>query len=323
MDLMGVGMHTERRLPVGLAHEEKPGEEAGWTVVWRWFLGGIADSDGSVALSRPEAGAPGGDFLLEEFARRRHKWWMPINPPHLKHGDTIGIIAPASAPPDPKAIDRSITALEGLGFKTKLAPNARRRWGFLAGDDRDRAGDLMVMFTDPKVDAILCVRGGYGTSRLLARLDYAAIRRHPKIFTGYSDITSLHFAFLKRANLVSFHGPMLNSDFVKDDLPDFTLASFLRTVTQTAPSGSVCRGYTKKTVSVLREGNVSGPLLGGNLTLICASLGTPYQPSFRGKILFFEDLEEVPYRFDRMLTQLLNAGLLQQVKGIALSLIHI
>jgi muramoyltetrapeptide carboxypeptidase len=147
-----------------------------------------------------------------------------------------------------------------------------------------------------------------------------AVRQNPKVFTGYSDITSLHFAFLKEAGLVSFHGPMLNSDFAKVDMPDFTLASFLRTVTQAAPAGSVCQGCPKSTVSVLREGSVSGPLLGGNLTLICASLGTPYQPSFRGRILFFEDLEEVPYRFDRMLTQLLNAGLLQQVKGIAIGI---
>jgi len=245
---------------------------------------------------------------------------MPIKPPHLQHGDTIGIIAPASAPPDPKAIDRSVAALEGLGFKTKLAPNVRRRWGFLAGDDRDRAGDLMRMFTDRKVDAIVCVRGGYGTSRLLSRLDYGVIRRNPKIFTGYSDITSLHFAFLKRSGLITFHGPMLNSDFANDDMPDFTLASFLRTVTQVAPAGSVCQEYPHQTVRVLREGRVSGPLLGGNLTLIVACLGTPYQPSFRGKILFFEDLDEVPYRFDRMLTQLLNAGLLQQVKGIAIGI---
>ena len=245
---------------------------------------------------------------------------MPIKPPHLKHGDTIGILAPASAPPDPKAIDRSVNVLENLGFKTRLAPNVRRRWGFLAGDDRDRAADFMGLFTDRRVDAIVCVRGGYGTSRLLPRLDYAALRRHPKIFLGYSDITSLHFALLKQCNLVGFHGPMLNSDFVHEDMPDFTLASFLRTVTQPVPAGSICQGYSGKTVSVLREGRVSGPLLGGNLTLICASLGTPYQPSFRGKILFFEDLDEVPYRFDRMLTQLLNAGLLQQVNGIAIGI---
>ena len=121
---------------------------------------------------------------------------MPIIPDHLNYGDTIGIIAPASAPPDPKNIDRSVAVLERLGFKTKLAPNVRQRWGFLAGSDRERASDLMKMFADRKVKAIICVRGGYGTARLLPLLDYQTIRANPKIFIGYSDITSLHCAFL-------------------------------------------------------------------------------------------------------------------------------
>jgi muramoyltetrapeptide carboxypeptidase len=245
---------------------------------------------------------------------------MPIIPDRLSYGDTIGIIAPASAPPDPRNIDRSVAVIERLGFKPKLAPNVRRRWGFLAGSDRDRASDLMKMFTDRKVKAIMCVRGGYGTSRLLPLLDYRAIRAHPKIFIGYSDITSLHCAFLVRSNLVSFHGPMLNSDFVKRDMPSFTLQGFLRTLMQASAPGSIRDGYKRKTAAVLRRGIVSGPLIGGNITLLCATLGTPYQPCFRNSILFFEDLDEVPYRFDRMLTQLLNAGLLQQVAGIAIGI---
>jgi muramoyltetrapeptide carboxypeptidase len=245
---------------------------------------------------------------------------MPIIPDRLNYGDTIGIIAPASAPPDPKNIDRSVAALKRLGFRPKLAPNVRNRWGFLAGNDRDRAGDLMRMFTDRKVKAIICVRGGYGTARLLPMLDYRAIRANPKIFLGYSDITSLHCAFLIKSNLVSFHGPMLNSDFIKKNLPDFTLQSFLRTLMHPSPPGSIRDGYKQKTVTVLRGGKVSGPLIGGNITLLCAALGTPYQPTFRNSILFFEDLDEVPYRFDRMLTQLLNAGLLQQPAGIAIGI---
>ncbi len=245
---------------------------------------------------------------------------MPILPGRLNAGDTIGIVAPASAPPDPKSVDCSVAALERLGFKVNLAPNVRKRWGFLAGSDRDRANDLMGMFTDRKVKAILCVRGGYGASRLLPLLDYQAIRANPKIFIGYSDITSLHCAFLVKANLVSFHGPMLNSDFVKKDMPDFTLVSFLKTLMQPSAPGSICDGYRRKTVKVLRGGVASGPLRGGNITLVCAALGTPYQPEFRGRILFFEDVDEAPYRFDRMLTQLLNAGLLQQVAGVAIGI---
>lgn len=246
---------------------------------------------------------------------------MPIKPDRLLPGDVVGILSPASAPPDPKNIDRSVVAIERLGFKPKLAPNARRRWGFLAGSDRDRAADLMKLFTDRRVKAIICVRGGYGTARLLPRLDYAAIRAHPKIFVGYSDITSLHCAFLAKSNLVSFHGPMLNSDFIKPDLPEFTLQSFRNTLMEAAAPGSIRAGYRqKKTVKILRRGKASGPLIGGNITLLCAALGTPYLPSFKRSIVFFEDLDEVPYRFDRMLTQLLNAGLLQQVAGVAIGI---
>ena len=245
---------------------------------------------------------------------------MPTKPDRLNYGDTIGIVAPASAPPDPKNIDRSVAVLERLGFKAKLAPNVRKRWGFLAGSDRDRASDLMKMFTDHQAKAIICVRGGYGTSRLLPLLDYRTIRANPKIFLGYSDITSLHCAFLVKSNLVSFHGPMRNSDFVKTDFPDFTLQSFLKTLMQPFAPGSICDGYKRKTVTILRRGKATGPLIGGNITLLCASLGTPYQPSFKNGILFFEDLDEVPYRFDRMLTQLHNAGLLQQIAGIAIGI---
>lgn len=266
---------------------------------------------------------------------------MSIKPPRLEFGDTIALVAPASAPPDPKNIDRSVAALEKLGFEVKLAPRVRRRWGFLAGTDRDRAGDIMKMFGDKRVKAIVCVRGGYGSSRLLNLLDYRLIRDNAKIFVGYSDITSLHCAFLVKSNLISFHGPMTNSDFIKDDFPKFTLDSFLRTlmnaeaprsirkvgrVTPCAPGSKTTktarRGLPRPTerIKILRAGKASGQLIGGNITLLCATLATPFQPSFKNKILFLEDLDEPPYRFDRMLTHLLNAGLLQQVAGVAVGI---
>jgi muramoyltetrapeptide carboxypeptidase len=245
---------------------------------------------------------------------------MLIKPARLDYGDTIGIIAPASAPPDPKCFARAAAVLEQLGFKTELAPNVRKRCGFLAGSDRDRAGDLMKMFANRRVKGIICVRGGYGTGRLLRLLDYEVIRANPKIFVGYSDITSLHCAFLAKSGLGSFHGPMLNPDFLQRDLPNFTLQSFQRTVMQPSPPGGICLGYQQKTIKILRRGVAGGPLVGGNLSVFCATLGTPYQPSFRNSILFFEDRDEAPYRFDRMLTQLLNAGLLQQVAGIAIGI---
>jgi muramoyltetrapeptide carboxypeptidase len=260
---------------------------------------------------------------------------MLIRPTRLQPGDTIGILAPASAPPDPENIDRSVAVLEKLGFKVKLSPNVRKRLGFLAGSDHERASDLMRLFADRRVNAILCVRGGYGAARLLPLLDYRIIRENAKIFVGYSDITSLHCAFLTKANLISFHGPMLNSDFVHDDMPPFTLQSFLRTLTSLPVrrresgrrmgerwNGNIAEGYRKKTVKILRRGIAQGRLIGGNLTLLCTTIGTPWQPPFRDGILFLEDLSEQPYRFDRMLTYLLNCGLLQQVAGIAIGINH-
>lgn len=242
---------------------------------------------------------------------------MLLKPVRLEYGDTVGVVAPASPPVDPQVIDRSVAALERLGFKAKLAPNVHRRLGFLAGSDRQRASDLMRMFADAKVKAIICLRGGYGAGRLLHLLDYPVIRSHPKIFVGYSDITALHCALLTRAGLVSFHGPTMNSDLVKEDLPEFTLRSFLRIVMEPSAPGSICRGYRRNTIATLRGGRTEGPLVGGNLSLLCSLVGTPFLPDFRRRLLFLEDLDEPPYRFDRMLTHLLNAGLLQQVAGVA------
>lgn len=242
---------------------------------------------------------------------------MRTLPNRLQPGDAVALVAPASAPPDPKAIDRSLAALEKMGFNPRPMPHVRRRWGFLAGDDRSRASDLMRAFADRSVKGIICVRGGYGTGRLLDRLDYAVIGRNPKVFIGYSDITCLHSAFLVKANLVSFHGPMMNSDFIKPRVPAFTRQGFLRTVMNPAPPGSIWQGHKQRRPTILRRGRATGELVGGNITLLCSLLATPYLPPFKGRILFIEDLDEEPYRYDRLLTQLVNAGLLQQVAGIA------
>jgi muramoyltetrapeptide carboxypeptidase len=244
---------------------------------------------------------------------------MPILPQRLHLGDTLGLISPASAPPDPQVIDDAIAAVEKMGFKVKLGRHARKRWGFLAGKDPERAADVMQMFNDPKVHAIVCIRGGYGSGRLLPLLDYGAIRKNPKVFVGFSDITSLHCAFLKKSNLLSFHGPTAGN-FCQADYPEFSRQSWLRTLTQPVAVRSICDGYDGDTVSILRRGKVAGELIGGNLSLLVTTIGTPFQPSFRGKILFLEDVDEKPYRLDRLLTHLLNAGLLQQVAGIAVGI---
>jgi muramoyltetrapeptide carboxypeptidase len=240
-----------------------------------------------------------------------------LKPGRLNFGDTIGIIAPAGPPPDPGAVDRAAAALERHGFKPKLAKHIRARLGFLAGTDRERAADVMTMFTDKKVKAILCLRGGHGVTRILDRLDYDIIRHHPKILSGYSDITALHGALLKKAGLVSFHAPMLNGALADPQVPAFTKQSFFRTVMEAKPAGSLCAGYAGGTVAILRRGVAEGRLVGGNLSMICACLGTPFAPSYKGKILFFEDIGERPYRLDRMLTQLWNAGIFAAVAGVA------
>ncbi len=245
-----------------------------------------------------------------------------IKPERLRFGDAVGIVAPASAPTNAKSVDQYLTAFEKLGFKPRLAPNVRQRHGFLAGTDAERASDLMTMFCDREVKAIFCLRGGYGSARLLPLLDYHHIKKHPKIFVGFSDITSLHCAFVNHAKLVCFHGPMLNAG-LGDDVPcDFLVKSLLRTIMEPAEAGSICENYPDTTVSILQGGVASGQLVGGNLSVLCTTLGTPYQPRFKNKILFFEDIGEEPYRLDRMLTHLLNAGVLQQVAGVAVGINH-
>lgn len=240
-----------------------------------------------------------------------------LKPERLCFGDTVGLIAPASPPPDPKSVDRAAAALEEYGFKPKLAKNVRARHGFLAGSDRERAADFMAMFTDKKVKAVVCLRGGYGCYRILDRLDYDVIRRHPKTFSGYSDITALHSVLAAKCGMISFHAPMWNGALADPKVPAFTKNSFLRTVMEAKAPGSIGAGYTGKTVSILRGGMAEGRLIGGNLSLLCASLGTPFAPSFKGKILFIEDISERPGRVDRMLTQLWHAGVFSQVAGVA------
>ena len=243
-----------------------------------------------------------------------------LKPERLCFGDTVGLIVPASPPPDPKAVDRAVEALERYGFKPKPGKHVRERHGFLAGDDRDRAADIMEMFADKQVKAIICLRGGYGSARLLGRLDYEVIRRNVKIFSGFSDITSLHCAFAKKVGMISIHAPMLNGGLQAKDLPEFTRASFFRTVMEAAPSGSIVSGLEKKSVSIVCSGVAEGTLIGGNLSVLCAAIGTPFEPSFKDKILFFEDIGEQPYRLDRMLTHLLNAGILKQLAGVAVGI---
>jgi muramoyltetrapeptide carboxypeptidase len=238
-----------------------------------------------------------------------------IKPERLRSGDVVGIVATASPATEPADFDRYADAVAQLGFKPKLAPNVRKRLGYLAGDDSSRASDLMGMFADDSVKAIFGARGGYGSARLLRMLDFAFIRRHPKIFIGFSDITALHCALQIRSRLVTFHGPTLNSSIADGKPSQFSIQSLLKTVMQPSAPGGICG--TQKNNSILKGGTATGPLVGGNLSVLALLMGTPFQPRFKDAIFFFEDVNEPPYRFDARLTQLLNAGLLQQVAGVA------
>lgn len=237
-----------------------------------------------------------------------------IKPKRLKPGDTIGIVAPASPPAEEQAIDRCKEAIERLGYKVVISPNVRKRLGFLAGTDEERVADLEFAFANPEIDAIFCLRGGWGSARLVRTLNLETIKNNPKIFVGFSDITMLHLVINKMVGLVTFHGPMCTSHLVKDDLPAYTSDCFWRILSEPAPFGSIIKeGQSTKTIV---PGQVEGPLIGGNLSIIVTTLGTPYEIDTKGKIVFIEDVDEKPYRIDRMLTHLLNAGKLYDAAGI-------
>lgn len=238
-----------------------------------------------------------------------------VKPPRLKKGDTIGMIAPASPPSDEGVFEKGQQVLEGLGYRVVFGANCRKRWGFLAGSDEERLADLEEMFANPEVNAVFCLRGGWGTARLVKALDFDIIRNNPKIFLGFSDITMLHLAINKLTGLVTFHGPMVTSHLIKDDLPEFTIESLWRTITEPVPFGSIASRIAEKPRTIV-PGEVEAPLIGGNLSIIVTTLGTPYEIDTKGKILFIEDVDEKPYRVDRMLTHLLNAGKLQEVAGV-------
>lgn len=242
----------------------------------------------------------------------------PVKPARLKSGDTVGLVIPSSAQWDPVDIDILLESLAVLGLKGKLGAHVFARRGYFAGSDEERARDLNAMFRDPDVDAIHCIRGGWGAARLLPLLDWPAIAAHPKILVGYSDITALLLSIHAKTALVTFHGPngasvwnTFNVDWMKRVLWTGEAVRFENT--KEADDTLV---PTKNRTRTITSGKARGRLLGGNLTVFTSIVGSPYLPDFRDAILFLEDVQEAPYRIDRMLTQLRLAGILQQVTGV-------
>jgi len=259
-------------------------------------------------------------------------------PPRFVPGDTIGFAAPASPPDKPEIIDEAIERFTAQGFKVKPGKYLRRRDGYLAGSDEERAADINALFADPEVKGIFALRGGYGSCRILPLLDYVAIRAHPKPFVGYSDVTAMQLAILVKTGLVTFHGSNASSAFQPENIA--ACRKMLMDDGSRQPSGDGAakpalgdRGLPSEiaseilfsrddangaAVKTIVSGHAKGQLLGGNMTCLLRLLATPYAPDFREAILFLEDTGEKAYRVDGMFTHLRLAGILSQICGLVL-----
>ena len=231
----------------------------------------------------------------------------------LKKGDTIGIVAPANFV-DMEEVTRGCKEMETLGFKIKLGKSCHSQWFNFAGRDELRANDINEMFADKDVDAVLCARGGYGSARILDKVRFDIIKDNPKLFIGFSDVTSLHIAINKFVGLTTVHGPMLTPN-IANSFDDVTKESFMEVVTGKAehllnPPG--------ERIETLKSGKASGQIIGGTLSLVVASLGAKYEVEANNKLLFLEEINEYTYKIDRMLNQLKMAGKFDDCSGVIL-----
>ena len=233
----------------------------------------------------------------------------PTFPPLLKPGDRVGIAAPAG-PFERERFDRGVAVLESMGFDVRLPGGLNAVEGYLAGSDDHRAAVFNALLADAEIKGIFCARGGYGSMRILERIDFEALRRRPKVFVGFSDITALHAAIFKSCALVTFHGPVVTSLAAADAE---TVAALHRAVIGDGPIR-----VSAPEARVLRAGRGRGMLAGGNLTTLCHLLGTVWAADFNGCILLLEDVGEAPYRIDRMLFQMKTAGCFEGLSGLVL-----
>jgi muramoyltetrapeptide carboxypeptidase len=242
-----------------------------------------------------------------------------IKPAGLRRGDAIGVVAP-SGPVDRERIDRAFSRLRDRGFRTKTYGDVYGANGYLAGDDAIRARELMDAFVDPQTTAVWCARGGYGVARIIDKIDFDVIRRNPKVYIGFSDISILHIAIQQRVGLCTFHAPNLQDGFgAVDDMLPATEAALWRAVLADDQAADDT-GYVlaQADLQSLSPGIATGRLTGGNLAVICGLMGTPFEIDTRGRVLFLEDIDERLYRIDRYLSQLALAGKLQSAAGILL-----
>lgn len=239
---------------------------------------------------------------------------LTVFPPALMPGDKVAIVSPAGAVFDPVSVQKFEKIILDLGYKVVQGKTCSLRTGYFAGTDQERADDFMCMIKDPSVKAILCAKGGWGCARILPLLDFDIIRTNPKIICGFSDITTLLNAIWKKSNMITFHGPVGNSGW-----NEFSVNAFHQAVqrgkTVLYRFDPINEPFGETTVYV--EGKAQGHWIGGNLTVFCSLLGTPYLPNLANTILFLEDTMEEPYSIDRMLTHLKLAGVFDKIKGIA------
>lgn len=243
----------------------------------------------------------------------------PIKPKRLSPGDTVGMVAPATQAFEADRVSYAREQLEAIGFKVEIGKHVFDKFGYFAGRDRDRADDINHMFADQKIAGIVCFTGGWGSPRVLPYLDFELIARNPKVIIGYSDITALINPIHQRTGLVTFHGPVAESTF-----DTYSLANFRKVVMTAEPAGLLANPARKPEELVdranrilhLAPGRATGPLVGGNLTMISSLMGTPYEIQTEGAIFFLEDVREDLYRIDRMLTQLYLGGKFSHVAGV-------
>ena len=238
-----------------------------------------------------------------------------IRPKPLQKGDKVAIIAPAS-PSDKNLIDKCIASLNELGLKVVIGESCLSEHGFLSGTDDIRANDINCMFADKNIKGIFALRGGYGCARLLDLIDFKLIKKNPKIFIGYSDITALHIAINQKSKLITYHGPMISTELIKG-LDEYSADYYKKFIFEHEKIEDLLNPEGNS-LEIINNGIASGELIGGNLSLICSSLGTKYEINTKNKILFLEEVDEVPYKVDRMLTHLKQSGKLKEANGIIL-----
>ena len=237
-----------------------------------------------------------------------------IRPKHLKPGDRIALIAPSS-PVEEDKLQLSIESVKFLGLNPVLFPSATLRHGYLSGLDEFRAADINTAFADPGIDAIFCIRGGYGITRILNRLDYKMISKNPKILLGYSDITGLHVALNQICYMTTLHAPMPTRGW--NSLDPITISSLLDNLFSNAVTGQTA-SIEGEPIETIYPGVAEGLIIGGNLSLLVSTLGSPYEVNAKNKILFIEEVDELNYKIDRGLSSLALAGKFSDCAGIIL-----